>query len=380
MITIACAFFARGMDCFIFFCFFGISFLIIAVALLGLFFYFCNRKFDVALASDLFAKDVAWRAENKIDSILDGPPLPEHRMGQLSTLVSCSYHGFDKVGRPLYIEKTGRIPVDGMLSYFTDAEMLHAHLWTNEFNAKRAKEGSERVGHVVDTFATILDLDGLTSSHKKLLDWAKHMTQIDQDHYPERLGFMAVINCPWYFPMFWAIVSSWIDPVTRAKFHILGSDYKEKLLELIDADQLPIEYGGTCDGSKCGKGANKPCLPVHDRDDAMKAFEVDESSMDIKEIVVKAGQKHEEVIKGQKYVHIMFLLKSPFLNVFDSTSAEALCIRGTSRLLRMIWKSLSILNPSLRSRRLTPLLWCIRADSPLGTFQYYCCTDLVLVW
>lgn len=38
-----------------------------------------------------------------------------------------------------------------------------------------------------------------------------------RDHYPERMGFMAVINCPWYFPMFWSIVSSWIDPVTRSK-------------------------------------------------------------------------------------------------------------------------------------------------------------------
>ena len=26
---------------------------------------------------------------------------------------------------------------------------------------------------------------------------------------------------------------------------MLGSDYKTKLLELVDADQLPVEYGGT---------------------------------------------------------------------------------------------------------------------------------------
>ena len=29
------------------------------------------------------------------------------------------------------------------------------------------------------------------------------------------------------------------------QIHVLGSDYKAKLLELVDADQLPIEYGGT---------------------------------------------------------------------------------------------------------------------------------------
>ena len=69
--------------------------------------------------------------------------------------------------------------------------------------------------------------------------------------------------------MFWSIVSAWIDPVTRAKFIILGSDYQEKLLELIDADQLPVEYGGTCDGSQCGtavgKPAGTPCIKLHDQ-------------------------------------------------------------------------------------------------------------------
>lgn len=133
--------------------------------------------------------------------MLNGPPMPPGRMEQLATIVACSHHGFDKCGRPLYIEKTGMIPVDGMLSYFTDAEMLHAHIWGNEYSAMRAKQGSVRAGKTVDTFASILDLKGLTSSHKKLLDYAKLMTAVDQDHYPERLGFMCVINCPWYFPV-----------------------------------------------------------------------------------------------------------------------------------------------------------------------------------
>ena len=75
---------------------------------------------------------------------------------------------------------------------------------------------------------------------------------------------------------------------------------QEKLLELIDADQLPVEYGGTCDGSACGKGAGKPCLPVHDQEAAMKAFEVDESAFEMKEIVVSAGNKHEEVMDATK--------------------------------------------------------------------------------
>ena len=35
----------------------------------------------------------------------------------------------------------------------------------------------------------------------------------------------------------------WLDPKTKEKFVLLGSDYTEKLLEIIDADQLPVECG-----------------------------------------------------------------------------------------------------------------------------------------
>jgi hypothetical protein len=70
--------------------------------------------------------------------------------------------------------------------------------------------------------------------------------QIDSTYYPERLGDLYVINAPWIFPVIWAIVKGWIDPVTRAKIHIVKGDPKPTLLAHIDADQLPAEYGGTC--------------------------------------------------------------------------------------------------------------------------------------
>ena len=43
----------------------------------------------------------------------------------------------------------------------------------------------------------------------------------------------------------WAMIRSWIDPKTAAKFHVLGSDYLPTLLQYIDASQLPVALGGT---------------------------------------------------------------------------------------------------------------------------------------
>lgn len=88
---------------------------------------------------------------------------------------------------------------------------------------------------------------------------------------------MVLINAPWIFATIWNVYSNFVDPATRAKVHVFfllllvsifsrnqiaicGTDYRDTLLEFIDANQLPEEYGGTCQGA-CGK---TPCIPTHD--------------------------------------------------------------------------------------------------------------------
>jgi hypothetical protein len=52
-------------------------------------------------------------------------------------MIPFSFHGFDKQGRPFYVEKSGRIHPDFLLNFFTDEEMLTAHLWSMEISVKR---------------------------------------------------------------------------------------------------------------------------------------------------------------------------------------------------------------------------------------------------
>jgi CRAL/TRIO domain len=42
------------------------------------------------------------------------------------------------------------------------------------------------------------------------------------------------------------VIAPLLDPRTRDKIIILGTDYKDRLLQDIDAEQLPVQYGGTC--------------------------------------------------------------------------------------------------------------------------------------
>ncbi|KAF5369447.1 hypothetical protein D9758_002675 [Tetrapyrgos nigripes] len=57
---------------------------------------------------------------------------------------------------------------------------------------------------------------------------------------------LSIINAPSSFTIIWAAVKPWLAKETAEKIDILGSDYKERLLELIDADSLPSILGGNC--------------------------------------------------------------------------------------------------------------------------------------
>ena len=70
---------------------------------------------------------------------------------------------------------------------------------------------------------------------------------IGQDRYPETMGKFFIINAPWAFGAVWSLIKPWLDEATVAKIDILGSGYKDKLLEQIPKENLPKEFGGLCD-------------------------------------------------------------------------------------------------------------------------------------
>ena len=40
---------------------------------------------------------------------------------------------------------------------------------------------------------------------------------MDQDHYPERLGVIVVVNAPRVISIVWNFIKKYLDPVTREK-------------------------------------------------------------------------------------------------------------------------------------------------------------------
>jgi len=107
---------------------------------------------------------------------------------------------------------------------------------------------SRKAGHLLETCCTIMDMKGVGISRaSQVYSYVKQASAMSQNYYPERLGRFYMINAPWGFSGVWSVVKGWLDPVTVAKIHILGSGYQKELLEHIPAENLPKRFGGTCD-------------------------------------------------------------------------------------------------------------------------------------
>jgi hypothetical protein len=66
------------------------------------------------------------------------------------------------------------------------------------------------------------------------------------------MGQLAIVNAPSSFTLIWSIIKPWLSKETAEKVDILGSDYKEQLLKLVDEDCLPSTLGGTCNCKEQG--------------------------------------------------------------------------------------------------------------------------------
>lgn len=107
---------------------------------------------------------------------------------------------------------------------------------------------SRKQGSLLETCCTVMDLKGVTLTKvPSVYSYVRQASVVSQNYYPERLGKLYLINAPWGFSTVWSVVKGWLDPVTVAKINILGSGYKSELLKQIPAENLPKEFGGTCE-------------------------------------------------------------------------------------------------------------------------------------
>jgi hypothetical protein len=204
------------------------------------------RDYDVDKAVEMFTNAVEIRREHGAADILKkrDPNEPTWQHG------TPHYHyGHDKLGRPFYIEMSGRVRVGKLMEptgYMNFDDFTKRHIIHMEYMSRRIEHASKRYGEHVTQLSQIMDLEGLSYfDDSRGMQLFKDAINMDQNVYPEYLGNLFLINAPLIFRGMWVIIRKWIEAKTAAKFHVLGSDYLPTLLQYIDIHELPVEYGGT---------------------------------------------------------------------------------------------------------------------------------------
>ncbi|XAR60964.1 hypothetical protein NMG60_11034528 [Bertholletia excelsa] len=205
------------------------------------------RKFDLDKTIPMWAEMLNWRKEYCVDSIIQDYIYEEHE--QVQKYYPHGYHGVDKGGRPVYIERLGKVDPSKLMKVTTLERFLKYHVQGFEKTfLEKFPACSVAAKRHIDSTTTIIDVHGVNwvSFGKVAHDLVMRMQKIDGDNYPETLHQMYIVNAGSGFKLLWNTAKSFLDPRTTAKIHVLGSKFQSRLLEVIDSSQLPDFLGGAC--------------------------------------------------------------------------------------------------------------------------------------
>ncbi|KAL2987489.1 hypothetical protein AAZX31_11G031800 [Glycine max] len=185
------------------------------------------RDFDMSKSKEMFQNYLKWRKDFRVDVLPK-----EFNFTEYDEVKKCyphGYHGVDRYGRPVYIERIGMVDLNNLGQVTTFERFIKHHVSEQEKTLK-----------------------GMSNFSKPARYLFMEIQKIDSCYYPETLNQLFIINAGSGFRMLWKAVKAFLDVRTMAKIHVLGSNYLSVLLEAIDPSNLPTFLGGNCTCSDYG--------------------------------------------------------------------------------------------------------------------------------
>ncbi|XP_033627184.1 SEC14-like protein 2 isoform X1 [Asterias rubens] len=203
------------------------------------------RSFNLKTTEVLFRKDLKWKNQMQTSSLsIENSPevLRKYWPG------GCC--GFDKEGSPVWIDPFGKCDLRGLLYSSKASDIFKHNVAILESLYQKMQQQSHKLESHVEGIIYIADMEGFGLHHlwKPGVDVVNRNVALFEQHYPETLKKIFVINAPTIFPIAYSLVKPFLQENTRKKISVLGSNWKETLLKHIDANELPLHWGGEARG------------------------------------------------------------------------------------------------------------------------------------
>ncbi|KAL1189470.1 Phosphatidylinositol/phosphatidylcholine transfer protein SFH13 [Cardamine amara subsp. amara] len=222
------------------------------------------RDLNIEKTIQLWEEMLRWRKEYGTDTILEDFDFEE--LGEVLQYYPQGYHGVDKEGRPVYIERLGKAHPSKLMRITTIDRYLKYHV--QEFERallEKFPACSIAAKRRICSTTTILDVQGLGMKNfsPTAANLVAAISKIDNNYYPETLHRMYIVNAGTGFKkMLWPAAQKFLDAKTIAKIHVLEPKSLSKLHDFIDSSQLPEFLGGSCscfgDGGGCLRSNKGP--------------------------------------------------------------------------------------------------------------------------
>ncbi|KAL2523840.1 Phosphatidylinositol/phosphatidylcholine transfer protein SFH13 [Abeliophyllum distichum] len=182
------------------------------------------RDFDIDKTIQMWEEMLNWRREFGVDTTLEDFEFEE--LEEVLQYYPQGYHGVDREGRPVYIERLGKAHPSKLMRITTIDRYLKYHV--QEFERalhEKFPACSLAAKRRISSTTTILDVQdlGVKNFTKPAASLLAAIAKIDKSYYPETLHRMFIVNAgPGFKKVLWPAAQKFLDAKTTCKNTCFG--------------------------------------------------------------------------------------------------------------------------------------------------------------
>ncbi|GFV53743.1 SEC14-like protein 3 [Trichonephila clavipes] len=234
------------------------------------FYRFCKaRDYDLEKAEIMLRKHITWAKEVKIETFLTSYKPPE----VFSKYFPCGFLCHDKEGNVVTYIDVGNIDVKGFWNSAKPLDILQTFILCLQKDLMQLKLQNKELGTTLTKIGYIFNLENLSfinAVHKNTIELLLRHFKTYLDNYPERMKYAYILNAKPYINFAISIFKPMFSSAVLEKLKFYGSSgWKEDLLKIIDADELPAFLGG----NKTDPDGNPLCKTFVSKEDLLSKFQ-----------------------------------------------------------------------------------------------------------